>query len=122
MVKIQEEDKKKYDDGYNSDGEQGPFFNTINIEREQDFEEDEVVKEVTDYSDMPNDSEDSTSDPPRNEDIPPDAFRKLKVLDLKEELKKWKQLTVGFKKVLLERLELSLNNKVPLSATTPNKK
>ena len=43
-VKIWEEDEKKYDDGYDSDGEQGPFFDTINIEGEQDFDEDKVLK------------------------------------------------------------------------------
>ena len=62
-------------------------------------------------------SEDSTIKPPRHEEIPPDALNKLKVLYLKEELKKWGQLTVYLKKVLLEILKLALNNKVPLAAT-----
>ena len=36
-VKILEEDEMKYDDGCDSDGEQGPFFDAINIEGEHDF-------------------------------------------------------------------------------------
>ena len=60
-------------------------------------------------------------DPPRNEDIPPDALNKLKVSDLKEELKKRGKSTVGINKVLLERLKPALKNKVPLASTTTNK-
>ena len=71
---------------------------------------------------MSTDSEDSTSETQIHEDIPPDALKKLKLSDLKEELKKLGQSTVGLKKVLLERLELALNNKVPLAVTTANKK
>ena len=70
---------------------------------------------------MSTDSEDSTSDPPRHEDIPPDALKKLEVSDLKEEMNKRGKLTVGLKKVLLERLELALKNKVSLANTTANK-
>ena len=80
------------------------------------------MKEFTYCSDMSTDSEYSTSDPPRHEDILPDALKKLKVSYLKEELNKRGQLTVGIKKVSLERIELSLKNKVPLAATTANKK
>ena len=46
----------------------------------------------------------------------------MKVSYLKEKLKKRGQLTVGLKKVLLERLKLVLKNKVPLAATAANKK
>ena len=80
------------------------------------------MKEVTDCSDMETDSEDSTSEPPIHEDIPPDTFYNLKVSDLKDELKKQEQSTVGLNKVLRERLELALKNKVPLDATKSNKK
>ena len=37
-----------------------------------------------DYSDISTDSEDSMSETPRHEDIPPDEMKKLKVSDLKE--------------------------------------
>ena len=72
-------------------------------------------------SNFSTDSEDSMSDPPRHEGIPPDSLKKLKVSYLKEEMNKRGKLTVGLKKVLLERLELALKNKVPLAATTDNK-
>ena len=121
-VKIQEEDEKNYDDVYDSDVEQGTFFDAIDIEGEQDFDEDEVVKEVTDCSNVSTDSEDSMSKPPIHEDIPPDAMKKLKVSYLKEEINKRGKSTVVIKKVILERLEIALKNKVPLDATTANKK
>ena len=70
---------------------------------------------------MSTDSEDSMSEPPIHEKIPPDALKKLKVSDFKEELNKRVQLTVGLNKVLLERLELVLTKKVPLDATTADK-
>ena len=120
-VNIREEDEKRYDDGYNIDVEQFPLFDLINIEGEQYFDEDEFLKEVTDCSDIPTDSEDSTSKPPRHEDIPPDSLSKLKVSYFKEELKKHGQSTVGLSKVLLERVKLSLKNKVPLATITANK-
>ena len=77
------------------------------------------MKKVTDCSDMSTDSKDSTSDPPRHEDIPPGA---LKHKLCKEELKKRWKLTVVLKKVLLERLELAFKNKLTLAATNANKK
>ena len=80
---VWEEYDKKYDDGYDSIGEQGPLFDAINIEVEKDFDENEVVKEVTDCSDILTDSEDSTSETPRYDAIPPDVLKKLKVSDLK---------------------------------------
>ena len=80
------------------------------------------MKEITDCSDVSTDSEDSTSKPPRHEDIPPNKLNKLKVSYLKEDLKKRGQLTVGLKKLLLERLEFALKNKGTVDATTDNKR
>ena len=93
----------------------------INIEGEQDFDEDKVVKEVTDCIDISTDSEDSTSDTQRHEDIPPETLKILKVSYFKKELKNPGQLTVGLNKVVLEILELTLKNTVSLAATTTNK-
>ena len=79
------------------------------------------MNKVTDCSEISTDSEDSTTNLPRHEHIPPDALNKLKSSYLKEKLKKRGQWTVGINKVLLEILELSMNKKVTLAATTANK-
>ena len=61
---------EKSDDGYDSDGVQGPFFHAIDIEGEQDIDKDNSMRIVTDTDEVSTSSEKSAT--PMHVDIPPD--------------------------------------------------
>ena len=117
--------ESKFDDGYDSDGERGPWCDVIGLEGEQDYDEDEIpeiqVEGVMEEEDV-NVSEACSID---TEDTPPlpaddhipieeDAVKKMKMSELKDELKKRRQPISGNNATLVERLLSALSNKIPV--------
>ena len=127
----------KFEDGFDSDGERGPFVGIDEIEGEQDFEEaplqskedvilppnegknkqnnntndtidQHTIKEVNNSTSSDTETEE---DEPKHVDIPEDVLLKLKKPELIQELKKRLCILSGNKGVLLERLKGALNNK-----------
>ena len=140
--------EERFDDGYDSDGMIGPFWECRDLEGEQDFEEDIIdalredgheSMEVTmldgfqvsafDINEPPPESNDAITtqeeskieaDTPPNRHVPisDDVLKGLKVKDLKDELRRRQQPVSGNKSVLLRRLEHALENKLPVVCVT----
>ena len=109
--------ESNFDEGYDSDGERGPWCGVIGLEGEKDYDEDEIpetqVEGVTEEEDVnvredcPVDTDSAnkeTEDPPplpvdNHIPIEEDAVNKMKILELKEELKKRGQPLLGNKGV-----------------------
>ena len=124
--------ESKFDDGYDSDGERGPWCDVIGLEGEQDYDEDEIpqiqVEGVMEEDDV-NVSEachiNTEDTPPPSVDthipIEEDAVKKMKMPELKDELKKRRQPISGNKGALVERLLSALSNKIPVGNTKSHK-
>ena len=111
---VQLEDK--FERGYDSDDDIGPFVDAIEAEGEQDFEENSIphMTEPT-PPDLSNDNneEAGNGEGVGGQFIPidEDTLKKLKVAELKEELKIRNQPVYGKKDVLLLRLRDALSAK-----------
>ena len=133
--------ESNFDEGYNSDGERGPWCDADGLKGEQDYYEDEipeikvegVIKEedfnVSKACPIDTDSENrETEDPPplRVDDhipIEEDDVNKMNIPELKEELKKRRQPLLGNKGTLAEGLLISLAKKIPVgNVNKPNLK
>ena len=123
-----------FDDGYDSEGQIGPFNYVEILEGQQDFDEDSVsestyllqdpnILEPTNDVDTQNVEEsssvpilDETTDISANEiekeakhvPISPEKIQKMKNPELKEKLRLRGQITSGKKKLLIERLQTTL--------------
>ena len=127
--------EEKFDDGFDSDGKCGPFFDCIHEEGTQLFNEDlnrltEIQVEGMDYNGE--DSCESESEPivtatecdigvdgvgdgaPIHVPIKEEQLVKMKAADLKRELKARNQPLSGNKSTLLQRLRETLANKIPV--------
>ena len=111
--------ESNFDEGYDSDGERGPWCDAIGLEGEQDYDEDEIheiqvegfmEEEDVNVSEVcPVDTDNAnkeTEDPPPlpvDDHIPigEDAVNKMKIPELKEELKKRGQPLLGIKGTLV---------------------
>ena len=119
-------------EGYDSDGERGPWCDVIGLKGEQDYDEVEIpetqvegVIEEEDVNvseacpvdtDIPNKE---TEDPPplrvdNHIPIEEDTVNKMNIPDLKEELKKRVQPLLGNNGALVERLLSALAKKFPV--------
>ena len=91
--------------GYDSNGALGPFYDILDTEGYQDFDEDSRPSiEPVVIDDDDNDEEDvaiAVEDHPRHIPIEDAIMKKLKVSELQEELKKRRKATGGLKAVLL---------------------
>ena len=102
--------ENKFEAGYDSDNEQGPFFDANVDEGEQDFEEDELTPSNETV-------QASNDDAPVHVPIEESVLATLKVQDLKEELQKRgkkKGISNMPKNKLLEVLKDLLAKKVPV--------
>jgi len=95
-----------YEEGYDSAGEIGPFFDAVEDEEEpKSYSEDKL--QINDA--VPATDSEPSYMPPSEEDI-----KKIKVAELKDELKKHKLLMNGNKGILTEHL-LQVHNLPPAS-------
>jgi hypothetical protein len=104
--------------GYDGEGFEGPFFDAIAEEGPQDFDED-AVPEGREAEVEPR-SEAEGRD--RHIDIPEAAFVKLKVGELKEELKKRAQVQSGKKTAVLKRQREALAARIPVRKNVAQQK
>ena len=108
-------------DGYDSDKEvnnNNPIINKESLE-----EEEEELPEVGENLDA-SEGEETATNVGTFVDIPQEAMKKMKVVELKAELTKCRKSTTGLKAVLLERLKDVIANRVVIvgntsGATTP---
>ena len=137
----------KFDDGYDSDGAIGPFWECLEEEGLQDYDEEEMTEVASTTEVLPDEQETEnacTSEPDREEKeecmaevlepkpppmvhlpIETDVLKGMKVPELKLELKKRGQPVGGNKSVLQRRLEVALSKKLPVinnGETTSKKK
>jgi hypothetical protein len=126
---------KEMEDGYDSDGECGPFYDAVADEGSQEVDE-EAVEEIRELEvgamngTEPLNGENvagnatqivagiATQDNGRFVDIPTDDLEKMKVKELKEELSKRGQSVKGKKEDLFARLKESLKNRHPVLNTS----
>ena len=112
----------KFETGYDSDDALGPFMDAIEVEGEQDFEENSIPL-MTELPPPPlpnnNNEQEGNGDGQDGQFIPidEDTLSKLKVGELKEELRIRREPMYGKKEVLLSRLRDALSAKKP--AFTP---
>ena len=131
--------KSKFEEGYDSDGESGPWCDMEALEGEQDFEEDDLLEVDFEEDELLEVGIGADIEKERSKDIEPctnvaesieddlvmspdtghiaievDVLKKMKVVDLKSELKKRGQPTSGNKSQLLTRLIDALDNKIPV--------
>ena len=130
----------KFDDGYDTDGEAGPFYDCHNDEGPQLYDEEELTTidvdavmnddeqggvddelvQLADGSDADADGEGDSEDiveatvVPEHIPIEESVLNGMKVLDLKEQLKLRGQPVGGIKSVLLSRLKKALDEKIPV--------
>ena len=127
--------ESKFEEGYDSDGQAGPWCDLMATEGEQDFEEDLLIEQMpieeelteTEDTQQQEGEEQPTALPP----LPPppevhipieDAvFTALKVGALKNELKIRGQSSTGKKTDLKERLRIVLNKEIPVLNLNINK-
>ena len=115
-------DESMFEKGYDSDGERGPFFDQVLSEGElvcpeESFAGEECVRESA-RGGADRFSPDSPNVAAVTEDAPeePKDVKKMKVVELKEELKKRNQPIRGNKAELQERLLDAMQNNAPLVA------
>ena len=119
--------ESKFNDGYDSDGEIAPFYDAMEEEGEQEFEEtllpeeeEEVAKAPSDVPDVPkapsdipdaaiatSDPSPTTTDPSQSKAVQLDVDS-MTIKQLKEELKKRKYTISGAKALLVQRLKDAL--------------
>ena len=122
--------ESNFGEGYNSDGDRGPWCDLIGLKGEQDYDEDEIHKTQVEgviEEEGVNVSEDCAVDTDsankETEDPPPlpvdyhitieeDAVNKMKIPELKEELKGIGHPLLGNKGALVERLLSTLATKI----------
>lgn len=130
--------EKDFNSGYDSDGEIGPFYDCIEFEGDQDFDEDEIedfhdVEENGDGNETGHttsstnnatvDDDDEEPPPPNiHIDIQQSTLSQLKGESLKIELRKRGIPVSGSKDVLLKRLKKALKDKVPVAFSGEAKK
>ena len=103
-------------EGYDSDKEvnnNNPIINEESLE-----EEEEELPEVGENLDAAEEEETATN-VGTFVDIPQEAMKKMKVVELKAELTKRVKSTTGQKAVLLERLKDAIGNRVVIVGNTP---
>ena len=105
--------------GYDSDGVLGPFYDAHDNEGLQDFDEDSKPS-IAPIS-INDEDEDNEANVAIAEDLTPQPFaieeaivKKLKVQEIREELRKRKQPRNGLKAVLLARLRQSMLDEAPV--------
>mmetsp|Transcript_3515 Transcript_3515/g.5447 ORF Transcript_3515/g.5447 Transcript_3515/m.5447 type:complete len:534 (-) Transcript_3515:133-1734(-) len=101
-----------WENGYDSDGNQGPFYDAVELEGEQIYDEEALVEAV---ADLPGDVSTAGG---TSEDVfvllTQDEINKLKVAELKEELKKRGIKGKGKKAELQEQLIKAMEEKRPV--------
>jgi hypothetical protein len=107
-----------FNEGYDSDGELGPFNNRIDKEGQQLFNEDDddgvgfvAERGIDDERDVGTDTD--VADDEVHVPIDLDTLNKMNTTELKNELKLRQQSTYGVKFKLKERLIQALDKKVP---------
>lgn len=111
--------KDKFEEGYNINGDIEPFLDAIEIEGKQYFEEDEMPE-----VDSSTDTEVSSSSDVQLSPlllITIEDIKKMKIPELKEELKKRNLALSGKKPVLSKRLEGVILNKMPVGTADKTK-
>ena len=128
--------ESRFDEGYDSDGQIGPFFGALDAEGDQLFEESPLVMpptntlntvDATDKTDTEEDRDNSTvaADPAAAPEEGLKEKQQLKIFQsatttltwLKTELKLRCQPTSGKKHVLTGRLHSAINKKLPRYST-----
>jgi hypothetical protein len=106
------------ENGYDSDGQIGPFYDAVANEGPQEVDEPTIpqsgVAEGTGDENSGENTENSASDVGKFIDISEEKIKKMVVKDIKEELKRRGQGVAGLKVELIARLKEALEKKLPI--------